>query len=104
MAQTSRLHGVKCVFGYNARDESSDWSCECMAVAREGDRVLLFSQDYKTYLITLKAGARMQTHRGIIEAGTGSGGLTTALARIVQPNGQVYSYEYRVFRRSKWRS
>ena len=130
-----------------------------MVVAREGDRVLLFSQDYKTYLITLKAGARMQTHRGIIEhddlvgqplgreirshighsflvmepstydlirrikrtsqimypkdigylllrlniypgvrvieAGTGSGGLTTALARIVQPNGQVYSYEYR---------
>jgi tRNA (adenine57-N1/adenine58-N1)-methyltransferase len=130
-----------------------------MAVVREGDRVLLFSQDYKTFLITLKIGTSMQTHRGIIEhddligqplgreihshlgysflalepstydlirltkrtsqimypkdigyvmlrlniypgvrvieAGTGSGGLATALARIVQPNGRVYSYEYR---------
>jgi tRNA (adenine57-N1/adenine58-N1)-methyltransferase len=130
-----------------------------MAVAQEGDLVLLFSQDYKTYLVTLKAGVRLQTHQGIIahddliaqplgrvvrshlgrtflvmepstydlirharratqimfpkdigylllrlniypgvrvvEAGTGSGGLTIALARAVQPDGQVYSYERR---------
>jgi tRNA (adenine57-N1/adenine58-N1)-methyltransferase len=127
--------------------------------AQEGDLVLLISKDYKTYLLTLKAGSRMQTHRGIIlhddlidqplgrevrshldhaflvlepstsdliqqikritqimyakdigylllrlniypgtrvvEAGTGSGGLAIALARAVQPNGHVYSYEHR---------
>jgi tRNA (adenine57-N1/adenine58-N1)-methyltransferase catalytic subunit len=31
----------------------------------------------------------------IVEAGTGSGGLTLALARAVQPTGKVYSYEER---------
>ncbi len=128
-----------------------------MNVAQEGDLVLLISKDYKNYMVTLRAGSRMQTHRGmilhddligqpfgrqvqshqdypflvlepsthdliqqtkritqimfpkdigylllrlnvhpgrrVIEAGTGSGGLTLALARAVQPNGQVYSYE-----------
>ena len=127
--------------------------------AQEGDLVFLVSKDYKTYLVTLDPGARMQTHRGmilhddligqplgrevrshldhtflvlqpstsdliaslkrvtqimypkdigylllrlniqpgarVIEAGTGSGGLTLALARAVRPDGRVYSYEYR---------
>ncbi len=31
----------------------------------------------------------------IIEAGTGSGGMTLALARMVQPHGHVFSYEIR---------
>ncbi len=31
----------------------------------------------------------------IIEAGTGSGGMTLALARMVQPHGHVFSYEVR---------
>lgn len=130
-----------------------------MIVAQEGERVILFSKDYKAYLLTLRAGAQFQTHRGIIEhdaligqplgrevrshtgyaflvlppstydlirlakrnsqimfpkdigylllrlniypgvrvieAGTGSGGLTLALARAVQPDGHVYSYDQR---------
>jgi tRNA (adenine57-N1/adenine58-N1)-methyltransferase len=127
--------------------------------AQAGDLVFLLSQDYKTFQVVLKPGARTHTHRGIVdhddligqplgrkvrshtdhvfwalepstydlvreakrttqimypkdigylllrlnvqpgrrilEAGTGSGGLTLALARAVQPGGMVYSYEHR---------
>lgn len=40
---------------------------------------------------------RMNIHPGmrVVEAGTGSGAMTMALARMVQPNGRVYSYEER---------
>lgn len=40
---------------------------------------------------------KMSVHPGmrIVEAGTGSGAMTLALARMVQPNGTVYTYEER---------
>jgi tRNA (adenine57-N1/adenine58-N1)-methyltransferase len=130
-----------------------------MDVAQENDLVLLIGQDRKQFVVRLRAGGQLQTHRGcinhddllgqslgreihshlgypfvilepstfdlikqlkrttqimypkdigyillklnimpgsrVIEAGTGSGGLTLALARTVRPDGQVYSYELR---------
>jgi tRNA (adenine57-N1/adenine58-N1)-methyltransferase len=44
---------------------------------------------YLTYRLNLRAGSR------VIEAGTGSGGLTMALAWAVAPSGRVYTYEAR---------
>jgi len=130
-----------------------------MHVAQEDDLVLLISQDGKRYIVRLRAGTQLQTHRGyidhdsllgqplgreieshlgyrfvvlepstcdlisrlkrttqimypkdigyvllrlnvmpgarVIEAGTGSGGLTLALARAVRPHGRVFTYEAR---------
>ena len=130
-----------------------------MDVAQENDLVLLIGQDRKQFVVRLRAGGQLQTHRGcinhddllgqplgreihshlgypfvilepstfdlikqlkrttqimypkdigyvllklnimpgsrVLEAGTGSGGLTLALARTVRPDGQVYSYELR---------
>ncbi|MCL4859846.1 MAG: tRNA (adenine-N1)-methyltransferase [Caldilineaceae bacterium] len=45
---------------------------------------------YLVHRMNLRAGCR------VIEAGTGSGGLTTALAWAVAPQGRVYSYETRL--------
>jgi tRNA (adenine57-N1/adenine58-N1)-methyltransferase len=44
---------------------------------------------YLVHRLNLRSGSR------VIEAGTGSGGLTTALAWAVAPSGVVYSYEIR---------
>lgn len=130
-----------------------------MSTARPEDVVLLMSQDRKPFVFVLKAGAELQSHRGvvahddligqpwgqriashlghqftllrpstddlvrhlkrstqivypkdagyiviklgvrpgyrIVEAGTGSGGLTLVLAQMVMPTGQVYSYDNR---------
>ena len=130
-----------------------------MHLAREGDLVLLISQDRKQFIVRLQTGGQLQTHRGcvnhddllnqplgreihthlnypfvilepstcdliselkrttqimypkdigyvlirlnvtpdsrVIEAGTGSGGLTLALARALGPAGRLYSYEAR---------
>jgi len=129
------------------------------STAKENDRALLLTSDGKRFIVTLRAGARLQTHHGylehddligkpygstvsshlnrpfhllspsiydelmglkrisqiiypkeigqillklnlgptsrVIEAGTGSGALTMALAHRVQPKGRVYSYEIR---------
>ena len=52
---------------------------------------IMFPKDigYLLLRLNVQPGAR------IIEAGTGSGGLTIALATCVQPDGRVYSYEQR---------
>ncbi len=52
---------------------------------------IIFPKDAAYILLRLNvfAGTR------VIEAGTGSGGLTLAFARAVQPDGHVYSYEER---------
>lgn len=44
-------------------------------------------------LIVMFSGIAAGSH--VIEAGTGTGALTTALAHYVKPNGKVYSYEIR---------
>ena len=130
-----------------------------MDIARENDLVLLISQDRKQFVLRLRAGGQLQTHRGcidhddllgqplgreirthlgyplvvlepstfdliqqlkrttqimypkdigylllklsvrpgsrVVEAGTGSGGLTLALARVLGAEGRLYSYEVR---------
>jgi tRNA (adenine57-N1/adenine58-N1)-methyltransferase len=130
-----------------------------MNVAHEGDLILLIGQDRKQFVVQLRAGGQLQTHRGcinhddllgqplgreiyshlgypfvvlepstcdliqqlkrttqimfpkdigytllklnvmpgsrVIEAGTGSGGLSLALARAIRPDGRLYSYEMR---------
>ena len=52
---------------------------------------IIFPKDAAYILLRLNVYAG----RRVIEAGTGSGGLTLALARAVQPTGHVYSYEER---------
>ena len=52
---------------------------------------IIFPKD-AAYIVTR---LNLYPGRRIIEAGTGSGGLTTALARAVMPTGRVYSYEER---------
>jgi tRNA (adenine57-N1/adenine58-N1)-methyltransferase len=125
----------------------------------EGDHILLYLSQRKTYLVKVEAGKTFHTHKGfikfddligkeygstassnlgvqftalkpllrdyimkavrrtqitypkdialiimfsgigpgsqVVEAGTGTGALTTALAHFVRPNGRVYSYEVR---------
>jgi tRNA (adenine57-N1/adenine58-N1)-methyltransferase len=52
---------------------------------------IIYPKDIGQILLKLDAG----NGRRIIEAGTGSGALTIALAHAVQPDGMVYSYEAR---------
>ena len=130
-----------------------------MDMIHEGDNVLLYLDERRTYLIRVKEGIPFHTHKGylqlgeligkefgtpiksnvgaefyafkplvrdyilktrrrtqimypkdigllilltgigpgsrVVEAGTGSGALTSALANFVRPNGRVYSYEIR---------
>ncbi len=60
-----------------------------MSVQRGG--TIMYPKDIAYALLKLGAGPGAR----VIEAGTGSGGLTTALATYVRPAGRVYSYEVR---------
>ena len=50
---------------------------------------VLYPKDIGYLLLQLGLGAGSR----VVEAGTGSGALTMAIANIVRPNGMVYSYE-----------
>lgn len=52
---------------------------------------IMFPKDIGYLLVKMNIGPGSQ----VIEAGTGSGGLTMALARAVSPTGRVFSYEVR---------
>ncbi|MHA1243868.1 MAG: tRNA (adenine-N1)-methyltransferase [Candidatus Heimdallarchaeota archaeon] len=48
---------------------------------------------YQTDIAQIIYSAGVSSGTRVIEAGTGSGGLTSALAKYVSPNGKVYSYD-----------
>jgi tRNA (adenine57-N1/adenine58-N1)-methyltransferase len=52
---------------------------------------IMYPKDIGYVLLKLNVGPGSR----VVEAGTGSGGLTLALARTVMPTGRVYSYEMR---------
>jgi tRNA (adenine57-N1/adenine58-N1)-methyltransferase len=52
---------------------------------------IMYPKDIGYILVTMGIGPGKQ----VLEAGTGSGAMTTALAWAVSPNGHVYSYEAR---------
>ena len=52
---------------------------------------ILYPKDIGLILIY----AAVQPGSRVVEAGTGSGALTTALANVVRPSGKVYSYDIR---------
>lgn len=60
-----------------------------MTVQRGG--TIMYPKDIAYALLKLGIGPGVR----VIEAGTGSGGLTTALAAYVRPTGRAYSYEVR---------
>ena len=48
---------------------------------------------YQTDIAQIIFSAGICSGKRVIEAGTGSGGLTSALARYVKPDGRIYSYD-----------
>lgn len=64
---------------------------DLMMHLRRGTQII-YPKDaaYLVHKLSLRAGSR------VIEAGTGSGGLTVALAWAVAPTGTIYTYESRV--------
>ncbi|MBI3742275.1 MAG: tRNA (adenine-N1)-methyltransferase [Chloroflexi bacterium] len=65
---------------------TSDW---VMHIKRASQIIYPKEIGYIVLQLNIVPGAR------VIEAGTGSGGLTLALARLVRPNGKIYTYEER---------
>jgi len=66
-------------------------SMEELLISVQRETQIVYPKDigYTLLKLSVVPGAR------VIEAGTGSGALTTALARYVTPGGRVYSYEVR---------
>jgi tRNA (adenine57-N1/adenine58-N1)-methyltransferase len=62
---------------------------QIMSIKRESQIIYPKESGYVLLKMSIKAGSR------VIEAGTGSGGLTIALAQGVMPSGRVYTYERR---------
>ncbi len=50
---------------------------------------------YQTDIAQIIFSAGVSSGSRIIEAGTGSGALTSVMARYVQPNGKIYSYDWK---------
>ena len=50
---------------------------------------------YQTDIAQIIFSAGICSGSKVIEAGTGSGGLTSAIARYVKPDGKIYSYDFK---------
>jgi tRNA (adenine57-N1/adenine58-N1)-methyltransferase len=107
LASGSQFHSH---LGMVAHDDLIGASEGCVVVASGGSRLLAFRPTLADYVLKMRRGAQVVYPKDIglilvfadifpgarvLEAGTGSGSLTLALARAAGPTGLVVSYESR---------